>query len=214
VKVPGYGKLNYREIRKESLIDVWEDIVTKTGLEVTTGETVTDVRRNGAGFVVTSDRETYRATYVILAIGRRGVPRKLEVPGEELPKVAYSLREPEAFQNDRIAVIGGGDSAIEAALALAEHGNEVTISYRREAFSRIKPQNHDRVEDALQTGLIDILWRTKVIAIEPKRVILRNDREQTGVIRNDYAFIFAGGELPTKFLRACGVEIDTKFGAP
>jgi len=214
VKVPGYGKLSHREIRKENLIDIWEDIVAKTGLEITAGETVTHVQRNGHGFVVTSDRKTYHATYVILAIGRRGVPRKLNVPGEELPKVAYSLREPEAFQNDRVAVVGGGDSAIEAALALAEHGNEVTISYRREAFSRIKPQNHDRIQDAVQAGMVDVLWRTNVVAIEADQMILKNDREQTGAIHNDYAFIFAGGELPTGFLRACGVEIDTKFGAP
>ena len=214
MKVPGYGKLSHREITKESLIDVWEDIVARTGLEVGTGETVTDVRRNGSGFLVTSDKQDYRSRHVILAIGRRGVPRKLDVPGEDLPKVAYSLREPEAFESDRIAVVGGGDSAVEAALALAEQGNEVTISYRRDSFSRIKPQNHDRVQEALRNGLIDILWRTNVIAIEPERVILKNDNQQTGAILNDYAFIFAGGELPTRFLRACGVEIDTKFGDP
>jgi thioredoxin reductase len=111
-------------------------------------------------------------------------------------------------------VVGGGDSAVEAALALSEHDNEVTISYRRDAFSRIKPKNHERMQVALKAGLVSILWSTSVIAIEPDRVIMQNGRAQTGVINNDYAFIFAGGELPTKFLRACGVEIDTKFGAP
>ncbi len=151
---------------------------------------------------------------IVLAIGRRGIPRKLGVPGEELPKVAYSLREPESFGNDRIVVVGGGDSAVEAALALAEQpGNEVRISYRGEGFRRVKPKNHERVEAALAAGSLEILWNTNLVRIEPESVVYRNGGGDV-TLPNDYAFIFAGGELPTKFLRDCGVEIDTKFGAP
>ena len=158
VKVPGYGKLNFREVSKEQLIDTWEEIVSKAGLEVATGETVTAVRsRNGGagggvaagtgsgagagtGFVVTTSEREIETRRIVLAIGRRGIPRKLGVPGEELPKVAYSLREPESFQGDRIVIVGGGDSAVEAALALTEQpGNEVRISYRGEGFRRVKP---------------------------------------------------------------------------
>jgi len=214
VKVPGYGKLAFREIRKEELIGIWEDIVARTNLQVTTGVTVTGVARAHDGsFTVTSGGGTYRARRVVLAIGRRGVPRKLDVPGEDLPKVIYSLREPEAFQRDRVLVVGGGDSAIEAALALADQpGNEVTISYRRDRFSRLKPGNVARIEQAIERGRVQVLWNTNIVNIEPTSVTYRNGT--TATIPNDVVAIFAGGELPLKFLQECGVQVDTKFGEP
>jgi len=235
VKVPGYGKLNFREVSKEQLIDTWEEIVSKAGLEVATGETVTAVRsRNGGagdgagsgaaagtgsgagagtGFVVTTSAREIETRRIVLAIGRRGIPRKLGVPGEELPKVAYSLREPESFQGDRIVIVGGGDSAVEAALALTEQpGNEVRISYRGEGFRRVKPKNHERVEAALASGSLEILWNTNLVRIDGDSFTYQNGGGEI-TLANDYAFIFAGGELPTKFLKDCGVEIDTKFGA-
>jgi thioredoxin reductase (NADPH) len=216
VKVPGYGKLNVREVTKEDLIDTWEEVVRSAGLEVATGETVTSVRAGagGSGFVVTTSARELETRRLVLAIGRRGVPRKLGVPGEELPTVAYSLREPESFQGDRILVVGGGDSAVEAALALAEQpGNEVRMSYRGESFRRIKPTNHERVEAAVASGGLGILWNTNLVRIDPDSVTYRNGGSPE-TLSNDYTFIFAGGELPTKFLRDCGVEIETRFGKP
>jgi thioredoxin reductase/ferredoxin len=218
VRVPGYGKLSFREVSKEQLIGTWEEIVASAGLQVATGETVTAIRtrddRADSGFVVTTSRREIEARRVLLAIGRRGVPRKLGVPGEELASVAYSLREPESFQGDRVLVVGGGDSAVEAALALGEQpGNEVRISYRGDGFRRIKPKNHERVQAAVDGGRLEILWNTHLVRIEPDSVVYRHGAEQVR-LPTDYTFIFAGGELPTKFLRDCGVEIDTKFGAP
>jgi thioredoxin reductase len=162
---------------------------------------------------VTTSAGEIETRRIVLAIGRRGIPRKLGVPGEELPKVAYSLREPESFVGDRIVVVGGGDSAVEAALALTEQpGNEVRISYRGEGFRRVKPKNHERVEAALAAGSLEILWNTNLVRIDRDSFTYRNGGGEI-TLANDYAFIFAGGELPTKFLRDCGVEIDTKFGA-
>ncbi len=215
VKVPGYGKLSFREALKEELIAVWEDIVAQTGVEVSTEETVQHVVSAQECFEVSSTSGVYRAKRVVLAIGRRGVPRKLEVPGEHLPKVIYSLREPEVFQSDRVLVVGGGDSAIEAALALADQpGNSVSLSYRRDRFNRVKQGNLQHMEEAVRLGRVEMLWSTNVLRIEPGSVIYRDQSQREREIANDVVAIFAGGELPTKFLQQCGVEFDTKFGRP
>ena len=217
VKVPGYGRLPARDIQKEELMDLWQRMVDSVGLEVSTRETVTSLDRVGPHhFRVATDRGVYEARRVILAIGRRGVPRKLGVPGEdEASHLAYSLREPEAYAGDRILVVGGGDSAVEAALALAEQpGNEVRMSYRRNAFSRIKPGNHERVEGALARGAIEVLWETAPLEIRPDHVRLAHESRGALAVPADQVFVFIGGELPTTFLRSSGVEIETHFGAP
>ena len=127
----------------------------------------------------------------------------------------YALAEPDAFAGDRVLVVGGGDSAIEAALAIAEQPKtEVRISYRREAFSRIKPGNRTRLDEAVSRGELDVLWRTNVARIAEDRVWLVGENDREVPVANDQVLIFAGGELPTPFLKACGVAVDTKFGAP
>jgi thioredoxin reductase len=217
VKVPGYGKLPVRDIRKEELIDLWQEIAGTVGLQVRTGQTVTKVDRVGdRHFRVDTSGGVLEAHRVVLAIGRRGVPRKLGVPGEDASSsVSYSLREPEAYSGDRILVVGGGDSAVEAALALSEQpGNEVRISYRGEAFSRIKPGNHQRVEAAVSGSALEILWKTTPREIGEGKVVLADEREGAVEVPADQVFVFIGGELPTSFLRAAGVEIETHFGAP
>jgi thioredoxin reductase len=151
----------------------------------------------------------------VLAIGRRGVPRKLGVPGEELSKVIYSLREPEAYQKDRVLVVGGGDSAVEAALALAEQpGNQVSLAYRGDRFSRIKPGNLSRIDDAVARRRVEVLWSTNVVEITPGDVLVRTTNNTGARLGNDLVAVFAGGELPTKFLERCGVQVDVKFGEP
>ena len=216
VKVPGHGKLPLREIRKEELVSIWEDIARDTGLQVSTGETVTRVEREGLHhFRLITERGAYEAKRVVLAIGRRGVPRKLGIPGEASAHVSYSLREPEAFTGDRILVVGGGDSAVEAALALADQpGNEVRIAYRGDAFRRIKPANHERLAGALAAGRLEVLWGSVPLEILPDHVILSRSDGSHRDVPADQVFVFAGGELPTGFLRACGVELDTHFGSP
>jgi thioredoxin reductase (NADPH) len=214
VKVPGYGRIGAREVIKEDLIRVWEEVVESSGLEVTTGVTVTDVQPlPGGGFRVVGGGKEYRARRVILAIGRRGIPRKLGIPGEELANVAYALREPEAYQGDRILVVGGGDSAVEAGLALAEQpGNEVRIAYRGTAFSRAKAKNRQRAERAVDDGTLSVLWSTEILENRMGEVLARGPTVRDRSLPNDHLFVFAGGELPTPFLARCGIQIDTKFG--
>jgi thioredoxin reductase/NAD-dependent dihydropyrimidine dehydrogenase PreA subunit len=216
VKVPGYGRVGAREILKEDLIEIWEEVIEATGLEVSTGVTVTDVEAfDGGGFRVLGGGEEYLARHVILAIGRRGIPRKLGIPGEDLPNVAYALREPEAYRGDRITVVGGGDSAVEAGLALADQpGNEVRIAYRGSSFSRAKAKNRERVKNAVDRGALSVLWSTEVVENGRDQVVTRGAGRTSTTLPNDHLFVFAGGELPTPFLERCGVQIDTKFGEP
>ena len=216
VNVPGYGKLSVREILKEELIGLRGEIAFATHLDVNTGGRI----QNGETlaphhFRVITDRGSYETNRVVLAIGRRGVPRKLGVPGEvEASHVAYALREPEAFGGDRVLVVGGGDSAVEAALALSEQpGTEVRLSYRGEAFSRIKPGNHERIQASMAQGKVEVLWSSSPEAIHPTRVTLSTNGGSVDVPATQI-LVFIGGELPTHFLRECGVEIETHFGAP
>jgi len=213
VTIPGFGKLGSKQIVKEDLIEMWDRI--SDGLPIRTGRTVESVTRSERGFVVEAGGERHRARRVVLAIGRRGVPRKLGVPGEELDNVQYALAEPEEFGGDRVLVVGGGDSAVEAALAISEvPGAEVRISYRRDQFSRIKPDNRTRVESAMGNGDLEVHWSTHLTRIERDIVWLENGKSaaEARPLLNDQVLIFAGGELPTRFLRGCGVQIETKFG--
>ncbi|HSJ10695.1 MAG TPA: NAD(P)-binding domain-containing protein [Longimicrobiales bacterium] len=216
VKIPGYGKLGAREIRKESLIDIWEEVVQRSGLTVNTHERVERVVPLPDGiFEVRTSRQAIRADCVLLAIGRRGVPRKLGVPGEDSPNVLYSLREAESYTDDSILVVGGGDSAVEAALALAEQpGNAVHLSYRGDRLARVKEANLERFEAAVAAGRIVPLWHTRVERIHDDGVVLTAADGSTLDLPVARVFAFIGGELPTAFLRDCGVEIDTRFGKP
>lgn len=215
VKIPGFGRVGAREIRKEELVALWRRIVVDAELPIHTLRTVQAVNQTGGGFTVESNGERYVARRVILAIGRRGLPRKLGVPGENLPNVQYALAEAEAFRGDRVVVVGGGDSAVEAALALGEEpGTTVRISYRGDRFSRIKPGNRSRLEAALASGSVEIHWSTTVAKIESQTVWLSSPDAEPRSLVNDQVLVFAGGELPTPFLRACGVVVETRFGAP
>lgn len=215
LKVPGFGKINHRNIVKEELEGIWNDIVETVGLEVNTNELVTTIEPLGEGnFQVVSNNDVYITQNVVLAIGRRGVPRKLGVPGEDSRKVAYSLREPEAYEDDDILIVGGGDSAVEAALALAQSpSNRVSLSYRKNAFARIKPMNHERVQEAIATDRINVLWESNVTRINDKNVQVKFEDDKQKELDNDYVFVFIGGILPTKFLVDCGITIDRKFGS-
>lgn len=213
VRIPGFGLVGSREMLKEDLVSLWARMAD--GLPIRTGVTVKVVHRAGEGFAIETNEYGYHARRVILAIGRRGVPRQLGVPGEDLGNVQYALAEPEAFRGDRVVVIGGGDSAVEAALALsAEPGTQVRISYRKDRFGRIKPANRTRLDAALRNGGIEVLYSTNVTRIEPAAVWLAREGNGTDShpLVNDQVLIFAGGELPTSFLRECGVDIQTKFG--
>jgi thioredoxin reductase len=212
MQLPIFGKVKMREISKEALLEFWQGVVKKTGLTIKFSERMETIAKNGSGFTVKTSRGAYNARAVLLAIGRRGTPRKLEVPGEELPKVVYRLIDPEQYRQQHVLVVGGGDSALEAALAIAaEPGTTVTLSYRSDAFGRVKEKNRQRLQEAEQQGRIKILLKSNVKKIEPDKVTLEHAGNMVD-IKNNAVIVSAGGVLPTPFLKEIGVMVETKYG--
>jgi thioredoxin reductase len=148
----------------------------------------------------------------LLSIGRRGSPRKLNVPGEISEKVTYRLLDPENISDKHIIVAGGGDAAVESALLLAEQ-NHVILSYRGEVFSRIKPMNGMALNNAVAAGKLEVMLQTNIVSIDNETVTLTDGRDGKNItLQNDLVYIFAGGELPTQFLEKAGIVITRKFG--
>lgn len=211
VVLPLIGEARLGEISKEALLAFWQGIVNRVGMPISFGERVEKVMAEGCGFVVKTNRSEYRSRAVLLSIGRRGTPRKLGVPGEDLPKIVYRLIDPGQYRGQRVLVVGGGDSAIEAALAVAaEDGTSVTLSYRGEAFGRVKQKNRERIDEAERSGLLKVVLGSVVSRIEASCVHL----ECGGAVQldNDAVIVCAGGILPTAMLKEAGIRIETKFG--
>lgn len=206
VELPTFGKFKKLEISKEELLVLWKAAAAKVGLKVRTRERVEDIARDRAGrFIVTTAKGEFRSHALVMAIGRRGNPRKLGVPGEELPHVMYSLLDAEAYAGRRILVVGGGDSAVEAAMGLAHQpGNDVTISYRRPAFSRLKDRNEKRLADVLKQGKLKIIFDSQPVEIRNGSVTLLVGEERRE-IPADYVWVFAGGTPPKAFLEKVGI---------
>jgi len=210
--VPLVGKINFRQTSKEALLEFWKEAERKTGVKINYRERVEDITRERGGFVVKTSRAQYRARTVLLAIGRRGTPRKLNVPGEELPKVVYRLIDPEQYAGQRVLVVGGGDSALEAAASVAESGSGgVVLSYRGEAFDRAKARNRDRVQAAARTGSLQVMLQSNVKKIDREQVAIERGGEMLHM-ENDAVIVSAGGVLPSDFLRRVGISVETKYG--
>jgi thioredoxin reductase (NADPH) len=213
VTLPLYGKVKFRETTKESLLAFWELVVSKTGLKINGGERVDRVARDGDGFVVHSTKQAYRTRTVLLAIGRRGTPRKLAVPGEELPKVVYRMIDPWQYRGQNVLVVGGGDSALEAAHSLADQkGTTVTLSYRGDSFNRAKAKNRAKVEAAAAKGRLKVLLGTEVRRIDESSVEIAGANGTAFALDNDVVIVCAGGILPTAFLKDIGISVETKYG--
>jgi len=211
VEFPLYGKFRKLDLSKEELLRFWNKVSERADLKVRTREKVEGVVRGEDGlFTVRTNKGAHPARFVVLALGRRGTPRKLGVPGEDLPKVMYSLIDAEAWTDARILIVGGGDSAIEAALGLAaQKGNGVTLSYRRSEFSRLKDRNATRIKEAMRKGTVKVLFSSNPVEIRREAVMM----EIAGARReipNDHVWIFAGGIPPNDFLKQCGVTVGEK----
>jgi thioredoxin reductase (NADPH) len=209
--LPLFGKMKLVETSKKELIEIWERVLNANNIKINLNEKVEEITKIDDLFSVISSKGEYNSKNILLAIGRRGTPRKLGVPGEGKEKVAYRLIEPELIKNRKIIVIGGGDSAIEAAVQLSSEGNEVILSYRKDKFSRIKPKNLENINKASESGAVKLILDSNLIEINDDSVEL----EVAGIketFSNDLVYIFAGGELPTQFLNKVGIKITKKYG--
>ena len=212
MKLPIIGKVNVKEISKESLMELWEDVVDKSGIKINFGERMEKVERDGDKFKVITNHASYLTHSVLLSIGRRGTPRKLEVPGEAQEKVVYRLIDPEQYRGRHVLVVGGGDAALEAAVSIAaEPDTTVTLSYRSNAFSRVKPKNRDLIQEAGDSRRVSVLLESTVKEIKSSTVLL--DQKGKAIdIPNDAVIVCAGGILPTPLLKEMGIEIETRHG--
>jgi len=212
--LPIVGKMKFTETSKERLLEFWQGIEATTGLRINYKERVTGINRlsDGQTFEVITEKNSYKTRAVLLTIGRRGTPRQLGVPGEQLSKVVYRLIDPEQYRGQHVLVVGGGDSALEAAHSIADQpGTTVTISYRSPAFTRAKAKNRDRVSQLAAERRMNVLLNSSVREIREDAVVI--DTEKGAVILpNQAVIVCAGGILPTGFLKEVGIEVNTKYG--
>src|SRR5213082_2860334 len=211
VEFPTYGKFKKTELSKEDLIAFWKKVGERADFKVRLGEKVEDCKKEQDGiFTVSTPKAKYRARNVVLALGKSGSPRKLGVKGEDLPKVMYRLIEADHYVHKKILVVGGGDSAVEAAMGLAHQaGNEVTLSYRQDRFSRIKERNSTRVEECARNGKLKVLFKSSPLEFRENAVVIEVKGERME-LPNDFVWIFAGGTPPNDFLKKVGVQLGSR----
>lgn len=213
--LPLFGTVERTTMSKEELVELWLEIERKVGLPLKTGELVEHVEADASGiFEVRSSGGTYRATNVVLALGRRGSPRKLEVEGEEHPKVAYALLEPTEFADKHVLVVGGGNSAVECAIALADAGmcKSVAISYRRTTFARCRGDNREKITKQIETGKVLAKLGTNLLSISDANVVLQDDAGSVEQLPNDAVIVQIGGTPPSQLLESFGIQMVTKRG--
>lgn len=213
MELPLYGKVKLFETSKIQLLDLWTEVLSKNEISIQENTKVERIDSEGKYFIIeTSDKKLITTRKVILSVGRRGTPRKLNIPGEISTKVAYRLLEPELIENKKVIVVGGGDSAIESALLLADQ-NQVTLSYRGDSFGRIKSGNSKNIKEAIANQKVDVRFNTNLTMIEEDKVWIKDSASgETNALKNDLVYVFIGGELPTQFLEKVGIKITQKFG--
>jgi thioredoxin reductase/NAD-dependent dihydropyrimidine dehydrogenase PreA subunit len=220
IELPMAGRISRGSLAKEDLLKSWIEVRQRFNLPIQEGERVDDIQKIDDGFRVVTNRGSYETRKVVLAIGRRGTPRRLGVPGEELPIVTYRLIEPEQYVGHTVLVVGGGDSAVEAACTLADAGAEVSLCHRRLAFDRCKPANRDRIERLEAARQLNLLLGKAPIQFGPCYAVLAPaggdgaSLDGPQQLPADFVIICTGGEMPTSLLNRVGIQVDKHYGEP
>ena len=214
IDLPYYGKFGQTLIRKEDLISSFQGVISKAGLRVHERTKLTGLTGEKDNFVVTTDKGVMTAKRVVLAIGRRGTPRKLGVPGEELEKVAYRLIDARQYAGQKVLVVGGGDSALEAAIQLADDTDaEVAISYRRPEFARCRPLNKQKMDAHLKSGRITAFMASELHSVDRESVTFKAASEaRSDPAKGDAARRDPNKGEPAKVESAKGAPKDGKDG--
>ncbi len=206
------GKVKFAEVQKEKLLEFWQDVVQKTGLQIGFREQMESIDKEDGRFIVRTNNGNYSTRSVLLCMGRRGTPRKLGVPGEDSSKVTYRLIDPAQYAGQAVLVVGGGDSALEAAIAVSqEQGTRVILSYRSAAFSRVKQKNRLLLDQQQQAGRLTVMLNSSVKSISANAVEIEAE-DGVKSFENNVVIVCAGGLLPTPLLQKIGIRFDTKFG--
>ena len=206
VELPGHGIMDQKEYSKEELLEIWGSIMETHQLQFESGHQLLNLESVGSGYRLQTSAGSFETDYVILALGRRGTPRKLGIAGEDLSKVNYQLIDAETYKNKSLLVVGGGDSAIEAAVGLGQQtGNTVTLSYRNSNFTRIKTRNEEQLAKAVKAGWVTVRTDSNLSEVRKKEVTLHEQGEDI-TIENDFVFIFAGGVPPFGLMESLGID--------
>ena len=210
---PPKGKLWLDGASKEELTRRWHQIVQENHLNLHTGEAVLGCEKKDGVFCVTTSKGQYRSKRIVLATGQRGNPRKLEVPGEEREQVYHRLYSPRKYKNESILVVGGGNSAIEAAVTLSEQ-NKVYLSYRGSEIHRAFKDNYRKLNEAIAAGRIELLLNSTISEFGEKEAILRTNRGAQDDVRSlpyDHAFVLIGADIPREFLKSLGLKMENEW---
>ncbi len=213
IRVPLYGPVKLRRTSKEALLELWDSIVSLTKIDVRSETQLLGAKQNGTCFEIETNRGNFYARRILLAIGRRGTPRKLGVPGEEGANVTTRLIDPERWAGLKILVVGGGDVAVESALTLAaQDDTQVTLVHRGPVINRPRAELRRRLAAAQKSDDLTLLLKSSVTEIEPTRVHIRSGDEPPRAIDMDQVFVMIGGQLPTQLLNTLGIRMVTKYG--
>jgi len=210
---PAKGKLWLDGARKEDLIERWNQIVSENKLEIRTDEGVEALQKKNSVFEVKTTHSTYQAERIVLATGQRGNPRKLNIPGEDREQVYHRLYSPRKYKKEQILVVGGGNSAVEAAVTLSEQ-NKVYLSYRKGELSRIFQDNERKLKQMVAAGKIVPVLNSNITDFGDKQATLtvqENNPKTTRKISYDHAFVLIGADVPRKFLKSLGIKMENDW---
>ncbi len=214
-KIPPKGKLWLDGAKKEDLLKRWHQIIKDNGLDVRLDHGVESIVKDEKNFSIkTENVSIFNACRVILAIGQRGNPRKLGVSGEDREEVYHRLYSPRHHHNENVIVVGGGNSAVEAALVLSER-NRVVLTYRKDTFTRIFKDNKRKLDKAVQAGKIKVALSSEVMEFGDGSAKLQISNKEgnktTEKIPYQHAFVLIGAELPVKFLKKQGIQLEGEW---